>query len=127
MPEKLRVGIVGVGGAASQHVPGWHASDDAELVAGCDNDAPALARWGAENGIDELEACDRPRGGISALREPQAARAVLARVFREALELPQEAWEPGRGVLLEADALAVLTRAMEEGQEELERALAALA
>ena len=77
--------------------------------------------------IDELEARDRPRGGISALREPQAARAVLARVFREALELPQEAWEPGRGVLLEADALAVLTRAMEGGQEELERALAALA
>ena len=54
MPGKLKVGIVGIGGIASQHVPGWHASDDADLVAGCDIDAPALERWGAEHGIDRL-------------------------------------------------------------------------
>ena len=35
---KLKVGIIGVGGIAGTHVPGWEASAEAELVAGCDID-----------------------------------------------------------------------------------------
>lgn len=32
----LKIGIIGVEEIAGIHVPGWDASDDAELVAGCD-------------------------------------------------------------------------------------------
>ena len=33
---KLKVGIIGVGGIARTHIPGWQASPEAELVAGSD-------------------------------------------------------------------------------------------
>ena len=36
MADKLKVGIVGVGGIARTHIPGWQASEHAELVAGSD-------------------------------------------------------------------------------------------
>jgi len=36
MTTKLKVGIIGVGGIARVHIPGWEASEHAELVAGCD-------------------------------------------------------------------------------------------
>ena len=39
---KLKVGIIGVGGIAGTHVPGWQASEHAELVAGSDIRAEAL-------------------------------------------------------------------------------------
>ena len=56
MVEKLKVGIVGVGGIAGTHLPGWLASEEAELVAGCDVDEGVLAKWGAEHGITRLYA-----------------------------------------------------------------------
>ena len=51
MPEKLNVAIVGVAGIARAHVPGWVASPDATLLAGCDLDEKALNTWGDLNGI----------------------------------------------------------------------------
>ncbi len=43
---RLKVGIIGVGGIARTHVPGWEASQEAELVAGSDIDEALLSRWG---------------------------------------------------------------------------------
>ena len=35
-------------------MPGWAASEHAEVVAGCDIDEASLQRWGKEHGIDKL-------------------------------------------------------------------------
>ncbi|HJN27220.1 MAG TPA: Gfo/Idh/MocA family oxidoreductase, partial [Candidatus Latescibacteria bacterium] len=50
----LRVGIIGVGGIAGTHIPGWAASEDAELVAGSDINDAALQAWGERHGITKL-------------------------------------------------------------------------
>lgn len=52
----LKVGIVGVGGIARTHIPGWVASEDAELVAGSDVNGDLLQAWGKEHGIQKLYA-----------------------------------------------------------------------
>ncbi len=51
---RLKVGIIGVGGIARTHVPGWEASQEAELVAGSDIDEALLSRWGRDNGVSKL-------------------------------------------------------------------------
>lgn len=53
---KLKVGIIGVGGIAGTHVPGWQASEHAELVAGSDIRTEALKAWGEKNGVKKLVA-----------------------------------------------------------------------
>ncbi|MCX7681919.1 MAG: Gfo/Idh/MocA family oxidoreductase [Anaerolineae bacterium] len=50
----LKVGIIGVGGIARFHMPGWEASEYAEVVAGCDVDEAVLRKWGKEFGITRL-------------------------------------------------------------------------
>jgi len=54
MKKKLQVGVIGVGGIAHTHIPGWQASEDAELVAGCDIDPDILTAWGERYGIARL-------------------------------------------------------------------------
>lgn len=54
--SKLKVGIIGVGGIARTHIPGWHASAHAELVAGSDIGEEPLKRFGEENGVEKLHA-----------------------------------------------------------------------
>ncbi len=54
MSSKLKVAIVGVGGIAGAHLPGWKESPDAELVAGCDVNSEALQKWGTEHGVEKL-------------------------------------------------------------------------
>lgn len=54
MSQKLKVGIIGVGGIAQVHVPGWQLSPHTELVAGCDINPECLEKWGVENGIQRL-------------------------------------------------------------------------
>ena len=56
MADKLKVGIVGVGGIARTHVPGWQASEHAELVAGSDISEEVLKAWGEQHGIEKLYA-----------------------------------------------------------------------
>ena len=51
----LKVGVIGVGGIARTHMPGWAASEHAEVIAGSDISEAALQAWGAENGISRLE------------------------------------------------------------------------
>ena len=48
MPKKLKAGLIGVGGAARLHLPGWKENEHAELVALADTN-PALL---AERGLD---------------------------------------------------------------------------
>jgi len=50
----LKVGVIGVGGIARTHMPGWAASADAEVIAGSDINGAALAEWGRIHGVDRL-------------------------------------------------------------------------
>ena len=54
MGKTLKVGVVGVGGIARRHMPGWSASEHAEVIAGSDVVEPALKSWGSTHGIDRL-------------------------------------------------------------------------
>ena len=54
MARTLKVGIIGVGGIAGSHLPGWEASPCAELVAGSDVNDTVLKRWGKGLGIQKL-------------------------------------------------------------------------
>ena len=51
----LKVGVIGVGGIARTHMPGWAASEHAEVVAGSDISEAALRDWGEDNGVARLE------------------------------------------------------------------------
>src|SRR5215211_1780499 len=46
--------MVGVGGIARTHVPGWAASEHAELVAASDVNGAVLEEWGRVNGVARL-------------------------------------------------------------------------
>ncbi|RME60431.1 MAG: gfo/Idh/MocA family oxidoreductase, partial [Caldilineae bacterium] len=54
MSTPLKVGIVGVGGISRTHMPGWAASEHAEVVAGSDINGQALEAWGALHGVQKL-------------------------------------------------------------------------
>jgi predicted dehydrogenase len=54
MSQLLKVGVIGVGGIARVHMPGWAASEHAEVVAGCDINEPVLKRWGQQHDIKRL-------------------------------------------------------------------------
>jgi len=47
----LKVGVIGIGGIAATHMPGWAASTDAEVVAGADLNSDALKTWGEKNSV----------------------------------------------------------------------------
>jgi predicted dehydrogenase len=51
MSKKLKVGVIGMGGIANTHVPGWKASPDAELVAGSDINPAVFDTWREKYGI----------------------------------------------------------------------------
>jgi predicted dehydrogenase len=51
----LKVGVIGVGGIARMHMPGWAASPNAEVIAGADLVPDALERWGAAWDVSRLE------------------------------------------------------------------------
>jgi len=50
----LHVGVIGVGGIAGTHMPGWEASEHAEVVAGADLRQEALDAWGKAFGVAKL-------------------------------------------------------------------------
>lgn len=54
MSEKLNVGIIGLGGIARTHIPGWIASEYTEITAGCDIDPKILPEWGGTYGVSKL-------------------------------------------------------------------------
>ena len=54
MSKTLKVGVIGIGGIARTHMPGWAASEHAEVVAGSDINGKALADWGQQHGATKL-------------------------------------------------------------------------
>jgi len=52
--KTLKVGVVGVGGIARTHMPGWAASTDAEVIAGSDINNTVLGDWGKTHGVKKL-------------------------------------------------------------------------
>jgi predicted dehydrogenase len=54
MSKLLKVGIVGVGGIAHTHMPGWEKSEHAEVVAGTDVFEELLADWGKKHNVTKL-------------------------------------------------------------------------
>jgi predicted dehydrogenase len=54
MSKKLKVGIIGVGGIARTHMPGWAESEYTEVVAGSDINDAALQTWGQKYDIQQL-------------------------------------------------------------------------
>jgi len=52
--RKLKIGIIGLGGIARTHVPGWHASEHAEIVAGADISPAVFPEWREKHGIEKL-------------------------------------------------------------------------
>ena len=54
MAKKLKVGIIGLGGIAHTHIPGWQASEDAEIVAGCDINPDVLPGWSERYGVGRV-------------------------------------------------------------------------
>lgn len=54
MGSSLKVGVIGVGGIAKTHMPGWAASEIAEVVAGSDVVEPVLQQWGDLHGVKKL-------------------------------------------------------------------------
>ncbi len=51
MANKLKVGMIGLGGIAHTHVPGWASSPYAELVAGSDVNAGVFPAWREKYGV----------------------------------------------------------------------------
>ena len=54
MANTLKVGVIGVGGIAKTHMPGWAASEDAEVIAGSDVSQEMLQNWGVTHGVTTL-------------------------------------------------------------------------
>ena len=54
MSKTLKVGVIGVGGIARTHMPGWQASEIAEVVAGSDVSAEMLQSWGDTYEVQKL-------------------------------------------------------------------------
>jgi predicted dehydrogenase len=49
----LKVGVIGVGGIAGTHMPGWEASPHAEVIAGADISEEALTRWATKWNVEK--------------------------------------------------------------------------
>jgi predicted dehydrogenase len=54
MAKKLKVGVIGVGGIANAHFPGWVDSPDAEMIAFADMIPSVLKEKGEEYGVTRL-------------------------------------------------------------------------
>ncbi len=50
----LKVGVIGVGGIARTHMPGWEASPHTEVVAGADLSQESLDRWSAAHNVSRV-------------------------------------------------------------------------
>ncbi len=56
MSKQLKVGVIGVGGIANTHMPGWSLSEHTEVVAGSDVDSKILEDWGKKYEVKKLYA-----------------------------------------------------------------------
>ncbi len=51
MTQKMKVGVIGLGGIANTHMPGWQASRHAEVAAGSDINPAVFATWREKYGV----------------------------------------------------------------------------
>ena len=80
MIKQLKVGIIGLGGIAHTHVPGWKASPYTELVAGSDVNPAVFPDWKAKHGVtkfyaDPLELIQDPEIDIIDICSPNMFHA----------------------------------------------------
>lgn len=54
MSRRLKVAVIGTGGISRWHMPGWEASEHAEVVAGSDVNRKTLEDWGKTFGVTHL-------------------------------------------------------------------------
>lgn len=54
MPSTLKVAVIGVGGIAHTHMPGWQESPHTEVIAASDVNEVTLKAWGGKYGIKHL-------------------------------------------------------------------------
>ncbi len=85
----LQVGVIGVGGIARTHMPGWEASELAKVVAGSDVNAEFLQKWGQQYNItrlftDSAELINDPDIDIIDICTPNNYHAPLAIAAMEA-------------------------------------------
>jgi predicted dehydrogenase len=52
MTKGLKVGVIGVGGVARLHMPGWEQSPHTEVIAGADVNETYLKQWQAQWGVE---------------------------------------------------------------------------
>lgn len=89
MSNTLKVGVIGVGGIAQTHFPGWNASEHAEMVAFADPVAPVLEQTAKEHGItttyvDPMDLIKDADVDIVDICTPSAYHAPLAIAALEA-------------------------------------------
>lgn len=89
LASKLKVGVIGVGGIAGAHFPGWKDSPDAELAALADPAADVLKRVGEEQGVtalfeDPMDLIRSPDIDIVDICTPNRYHAPLAIAAMEA-------------------------------------------
>ena len=89
MSKTLKVGVIGVGGIAQVHYPGWHQSPHTELIALSDLDPKMLKQRGAEQNISllyekPLDLIKNPDIDIVDICTPNAYHAPLSIAALEA-------------------------------------------
>lgn len=96
MAKVLNVGVVGVGGIAGAHFPGWRDSPHTEVVALADLDSEALTRAGEEQGVSRLYA-----DPMDLIRDPDVDIVDICTPNRYHAPLAIAAMEAGKHVLCE--------------------------
>jgi predicted dehydrogenase len=94
--KKLKVGVIGVGGIAKVHMPGWKNSPHAEVVAGSDISSEVLSKWGAEHGVKKLHASP-----VELLSDPDIDIVDICAPSNYHAELAIAALQAGKHVLCE--------------------------
>lgn len=96
MSKHLKVAVIGTGGIVRTHMPGWQASEYAEVVAGCDINNVTVEKWGKTWTVERLT-CD-PR---EILEDPQIDIVDICTPNRLHTELVITALEAGKHVICE--------------------------
>ncbi|MDO8970644.1 MAG: Gfo/Idh/MocA family oxidoreductase, partial [Saprospiraceae bacterium] len=83
MAKQLKVGMLGLGGIAHTHVPGWAASPYTELVAGSDVNSAVFPTWKEKYGIsrfyeDPMDLVKNPELDIIDICTPNMFHSPLA-------------------------------------------------
>ena len=83
MSKHLKVAMIGTGGISRTHMPGWQASEYAEVVAASDVNSASLEAWGKTWNVDRLttdvqEIIEDPKIDIIDICTPNNTHAEIA-------------------------------------------------